>query len=79
MAQDEPATAADCYQQLQQVAERLERLHAAGRLRMSSDASNTAWPDLDAAVRAALASLDVAIQATAWMDTATTAQGGGAR
>jgi len=52
------------------IGRRLEELHAAGRLSMSHDPSNTEWRELDDAVRAALASLDVAIQATAWMDTA---------
>ena len=67
----EPGRSADeCYQGLQLIARRLEELYAAGRLSMSPDPSNTEWRDLDDAVRAVGAALDVAIQATAWMDTA---------
>lgn len=69
MARHELESADDCRQRLQEVAEVLEHLHAARRLRMSTDTSNTAWTDVDAAVRSALASLDVAVQATAWMET----------
>lgn len=62
-------TAADCYDTLKQIAARLEELHAAGQLTMSTDPTNTTWQDLDSAITATSAALDVAIQATAWMNT----------
>ena len=36
---------------------------------MSPDSTNSEWQDIDSAVSAARTSIDVAIQATAWMET----------
>jgi hypothetical protein len=47
----------------------LERLHAVGRFTMSTDNLNRRWVDVDNAVPAAQARLDVAIEALAWMET----------
>ena len=66
----ESTTAADLYKELQDISEALERLHAEGRLSMSSDAVNTQWTDTSAAVVAVRASLVVAVQAMGWMETA---------
>ena len=62
-------TADDLYQDLQAIAEELETLHGQGRLSMSRDSTNTQWTDADSAVVAVRASLDVAVQAMAWMET----------
>ena len=62
-------TADDLYQDLQAIAEELETLHGQGRLSMSRDSTNTQWTDVDSAVVAVRASLDVAVQAMAWMET----------
>jgi hypothetical protein len=62
-------TASELYDQLRDVREALARLHAADRLRLSTDSLNTRWSDVDDAVRAAQAGLDVAIDALTWMET----------
>jgi hypothetical protein len=61
--------ASGLYDQLRDARDALERLHVTGRLSMSSDILNARWVDVDDAVRAAHAGLDVAIDALAWMDT----------
>lgn len=62
-------TAADFYRQAQDVRGALEELFNAGRLAMSGDETNSQWRDLHRAIEAARASLDVAVQAMAWMET----------
>ena len=64
-------TAADLYRELQELSEAFDRLYAEGKLSMSRDATNSQWADIDSAAAAVKASLDVAIQVTAWMDTST--------
>ena len=62
-------TAADLYHALLAVVARLDVLDAAGRLSTSTDPANISWRDLNAAVGAARAALDVAVSALAWIDT----------
>jgi hypothetical protein len=66
---DDNETVADLYRSLQDVSESFDRLYRSGRLSMSRDSINTEWPDVDAAAAAVKASLDVAIQAMAWIET----------
>ncbi len=63
------ATASDLYDQLRDIRDVLTRLHAERRMVMSADPSNARWVDVDDAVSAAQAGLDVAIEALAWMET----------
>ena len=62
-------TAADLYRALLAVTARLDVLDAAGRLSASTDPANISWRDVDAAVAAARAGLEVALSALAWIDT----------
>ena len=61
--------AADLYRALLAVAARLDVLDAAGRLSTSTGPANISWRDVDAAVGAARAALEVAVSALAWIDT----------
>jgi hypothetical protein len=69
MAEHRDETAADLYRHVLDIGEALERLHAERRVTMSADTTNAEWSDVDTAVAAARASLDVAAQAMAWMET----------
>ena len=69
MEPSESETAADIYHTLLAVTARLDVLDAAGRLSTSTDPANISWRDLDAAVGAARAGLEVAVSALAWIDT----------
>ena len=62
-------TAADLYHALLAVAARSDVLDAAGRLSARTDPANISWRDIDAAVAAARAGLEVAVSALAWIDT----------
>lgn len=55
------------YEGLKRLTAQLEALHESGRIRMTLDPLNTTWVEVEPAVRAALAGLDSAIQAVAWM------------
>jgi hypothetical protein len=66
---DDNRTVADLYGTVQGVSESFDRFHHWGRLSMSRDSTSTEWPDLDAAAAAVKASLGVAIQAMAWIET----------
>ena len=69
MEPSEFETAADFYHALLDVVARLDVLDADGRLSASPDPANISWRDLDAAVAAARAGLEVAVSALAWIDT----------
>ena len=69
MEPSEFETAADLYHTLLAVTARLDVLDAAGRLSTSTDPANISWRDVDAAVGAARAGLEVAVSALAWIDT----------
>ena len=69
MRSDELATAAALYHALRAGTARLDVLDAAGRLSASTDPANISWRDVDAAVGAARAGLEVAVSALAWIDT----------
>ena len=69
MEPSEFETAADLYHALLDVTARLDVLAAAGRLSASTDPANISWRDIDAAVTAARAGLEVAVSALAWIDT----------
>jgi hypothetical protein len=67
MTCDVPVTPIMIYEGLKQLGTQLEVLHGSGRLRMTIDPLNTAWFDVESAVSTALAGLDAAVQAVAWM------------
>ena len=71
----EVRTADDIYQALGTLRFQLEQLSEQGRIVMSRDSSNKEHPDSRAAISAALAGLDQAREAIAWMETMATVDG----
>lgn len=61
--------ASEIYEDLKALADELEALAATGRITMSTDSWNKDYPDTKPAVAQALAALQVAINATCWMET----------
>lgn len=61
--------ASDIYDDLKALANELEDLAASGRITMSTDSWNKDYPETKQAVSQALAALQVAIDATCWMET----------
>lgn len=61
--------ASDIYDDLKALANELEDLAASGRITMSTDSWNKDYPETKQAVSQALAALQVAINATCWMET----------
>lgn len=61
--------ASDIYDDLKALANELEVLAASGRITMSTDSWNKDYPETKQAVSQALAALQVAINATCWMET----------
>lgn len=61
--------ASEIYDDLKALANELEDLAVTGRITMSSDLWNKDYPETKQAVSQALAALQVAINATCWMET----------
>lgn len=61
--------ASEIYDNLKALANELEDLAASGRITMSADSWNKDYPEAKQAVSQALAALQVAIEATCWMET----------
>lgn len=61
--------ASEIFDDLKALANELEDLAATGRITMSTDSWNKDYPDTKPAVAQALAALQVAINATCWMET----------
>lgn len=61
--------ASEIYDDLKALANELEDLAATGRITMSTDTWNKDYPETKQAVSQALAALQVAINATCWMET----------
>ncbi|MGP4982185.1 hypothetical protein ACTXI2_17845, partial [Glutamicibacter arilaitensis] len=61
--------ASEIFDDLKALANELEDLAATGRITMSTDSWNKDYPDTKQAVAQALATLQVAINATCWMET----------
>ncbi|MGO4298332.1 hypothetical protein [Glutamicibacter sp. MCAF14] len=61
--------ASDIYDDLKALANELEDLAETGRITMSTDSWNKEYPETKQAVSQALAALQVAINATCWMET----------
>ncbi|GGM01039.1 hypothetical protein [Glutamicibacter protophormiae] len=61
--------ASEIYDDLKALANELEDLAETGRITMSTDSWNKDYPDTNQAVAQALAALQVAINATCWMET----------
>lgn len=61
--------ASEIYDDLKALANELEDLAATGRITMSTDSWNKDYLDTKPAVAQALAALQVAINATCWMET----------
>lgn len=61
--------ASEIYDDLKALANELEDLAASGRITMSTDSWNKGYPETKQAVSQALAALQVAIDATCWMET----------
>lgn len=61
--------ASEIHDDLKALANELEDLAASGRITMSTDSWNKDYPETKQAVSQALASLQVAIDATCWMET----------
>lgn len=61
--------ASEIYDDLKALANELEDLAASGRITMSTDSWNKDYPETKQAVSQALAALQVAINATCWMET----------
>ncbi|WP_231736138.1 hypothetical protein [Arthrobacter sp. YC-RL1] len=60
--------ASEIYDDLKALANELEELGKTGRITMSTDSWNKDYPDTKPAVAQALAALQVAINATCWME-----------
>jgi hypothetical protein len=71
----ETRTADDIYQQLGTLRHQLEQLAEQGRIVMSRDSWNKEHRDSAPAIAAALAGLDQAREAMAWMETLATTEG----
>jgi hypothetical protein len=67
--------ASDIYDAVGSLKLQLAQLAGEGRITMSTDGWNDKWPDVNAAVKAALEGLEQAQQALAWMVTETDADG----
>lgn len=65
----EPASADDIRENLKEALSQLELLQEQGRIVMAEDSLNSAWTDTTAAITAALAGLERAVDATCWMQT----------
>ena len=65
----EPASADDIRENLKEALGQLELLQEQGRIVMAVDSLNSDWTEAAAAVRAALAGLELAVDATCWMQT----------
>ena len=61
--------ASEIYDDLKALANELEDLAATGRITMITDSWNKDYPETKQAVSQALAALQVAINATCWMET----------
>ncbi len=61
--------ASEIYEDIKALADELEALAKTGRITMSTDSWNKDYPDTKPAVAQALAALQVAINATCWMET----------
>ena len=66
--------ASEIYDDLKALANELEDLAATGRITMSTDSWNKDYPEMKQAVSQALAALQVAINATCWMETLSEAE-----
>lgn len=66
--------ASEIYDDLKALASELEDLAASGRITMSADSWNKDYPETKQAVSQALAALQVAIDATCWMETLPSAE-----
>lgn len=67
--------ASDLYDQLKTLRFQLEQLTHEGRIVMTRDSMNKDYQDSEQAIKAALAGLDQAINATCWMETLATLDG----
>jgi len=65
----EPASADDIRENLKEALSQLELLQEQGRIVMAEDSLNSGWTDTTAAITAALAGLELAVDATCWMQT----------
>jgi len=61
--------ASEIYEDLKALADELKALAKTGRITMSTDSWNKDYPDTKPAVAQALAAIQVAINATCWMET----------